>query len=138
VNPQYHLDQDISRAVAELLNAHYRDTDCAKRATELGLFRAYDGHHLLVAAQTGRILVTHNANDFITMHDAWLRWSTAWRVTPRPQHAGILVVPQSLRPPAAIVAAVVAFVGTRIALPNEIHAYDEDVRQWVQNPLPRR
>lgn len=136
-DPRFHLDQDVTREVARWLNAHYGDAECAKAATELGLHRAHDGHHLLVAAQAGRIFVTHNREDFIAMHDAWLRWSSAWSVTPPPQHTGILIIPQPLRPP-IVTREIAAFLGNRTALPNEIHLYDEDAARWVQDPIPRR
>ena len=77
MNPQFHLDQDVDKRVKELLNAHYGDPECVKTAAELGLHLASDGRHLLAAGQAGRILVTHNGKDFITMHDAWMAWSSA-------------------------------------------------------------
>lgn len=135
MNPRFHLDQDVTREIARRLNAHYGDPECAKTATELGLHRAYDGHHLLVAAQAGRVFITHNGRDFITLHDAWMRWAAAWGVTP--QHAGILVIPQAMTPITAM-QEIAALLGTRRVLPNEIYAYDETLRQWVQNPVLRR
>lgn len=72
MNPQFHLDQDVGKRLKEQLNLRYAD-DVARTAAELGLSRASDGHHLLEAAEAKRILVTSNARDFITIHDAWLR-----------------------------------------------------------------
>ena len=134
---QFHLDQDVDKRLKEHLNVHYGDDEVAKTAAELGLHRSLDGHHLLAAAQAGRILVTHNGKDFITMQDAWVRWSGAWGVTP--MHAGILIISQAWVP---LVAAreISQFLGTRASLPNEIYAYDADpnVQRWVRNPVPKR
>ncbi len=103
----------------------------------LGLHLAPDGHHLLMAAQAGRIFVTHNAKDFITMQDAWVRWSGAWGVTL--MHAGILVIPQGWTPLYAA-REIAQFLSNRVSLPNEIDAYDADpnVQQWVRDPVPKR
>ncbi len=137
MNPKFHLDQDIGRKLKDHLNAHYSDPNCAKTAAELGLHLAPDGHHLLMAAQADRIFVTHNAKDFITMQDAWVRWSGAWDVTP--MHAGILIIPQVWIPLYAA-REIARFLGTRASLPNEIYAYDADsnVQRWVRNPNGRR
>jgi hypothetical protein len=137
MNPRFHLDQDVNQLLKQYLNAHYNDPDCAKTATELDLHLASDGHHLLRAAQAGRIFVTHNGKDFITMQDAWERWSKAWGV--QAMHAGILIFPQRWLPP-RVAEEIVQFLGTRISLPNEIYAYDVDpnVDRWVQNPVPKR
>jgi len=136
MNPQFHLDQDVNKLVKQYLNAHYAD-DVAKTAAELGLSRASDGHHLLVAAQANRIFVTHNGKDFITIQDAWVRWSAAWGVTPT--HAGILIISQAWLPPQAAWE-IGQFLGDRVSLPNAIYGYDSDptVQRWVQNPVYKR
>lgn len=137
MTPRFHLDQDVDKRLKGHLNAYYGDAEAAKTAAELGLHRATDGHHLLMAAQADRIFVTHNAKDFITMQDAWGRWSKAWGVSPT--HAGILIISQAWSP---LVAAreIAQFLGNRVSLPNEIYAYDADpnVRRWVRNPVPKR
>lgn len=136
MTPQFHLDQDVDKRLKEHLNAHYSD-DVAKTAAELGLHRAPDGHPLLMAAQAGRIFVTHNGKDFITMQDAWVRWSGAWGVTP--MHAGILIIPQVWTPLYAA-REIAQFLGDRVSLPNEIDAYDADpnVQRWVRDPVAKR
>lgn len=137
MNPAFHLDQDIGRKLKDHLNAHYSDPNCAKTAVELGLHLAPDGHHLLMAAQASRIFVTHNARDFITMQDAWVRWSAAWDVTS--MHAGILIIHQGW-PPQHAAREIARFLGNRASLPNDIYAYDADpnVQRWVRNPTPKR
>ncbi len=136
MNPRFHLDQDVFSRLKELLNTHYDDPDCVRTAVDLGLHRALDGHHLLVAAQAGRIFVTHNGIDFITMHDAWMRWSSAWRV--EAAHAGILIIPQ-LWGAARSAVEIARFLGPRTVMLNEIYSYDMTpaVNRWVQNPQPR-
>ncbi len=137
MNPQFHIDQNVSPILKQHLSAYYDDPDCAKTATDLGLLRASDGHHLLLAAQAGRIFVTHNGDDFIMIQDAWVRWSRAWSV--EAMHAGILILPQAWQPLRAA-EEIAQFLGKRVSLPNEIYAYDIDpnVQRWVQNPVPKR
>jgi len=85
----FYIDNDISRRLAELLAMQGHD---AISARDLGLQSASDGQQLLVAAQRGRIFVTNNREDYMLLHDAWLRWTEAWHVPER--HSGIMVVPQ--------------------------------------------
>jgi hypothetical protein len=85
----FYTDHDVARKVAELLRAAGQG---AVTARDLRLESATDDEQLLVAAQHGRIFATHNESDFILLHDAWHRWSTAWGVSA--QHAGIVIVPQ--------------------------------------------
>src|SRR5262249_23680731 len=51
--------------------------------------RATDDEHLLIAARRRWVLVTHNRDDFVLLHNAWRRWPV-----PMP-HAGILAIPQA-------------------------------------------
>jgi hypothetical protein len=62
MNPEFHLDQDIKKQIKHYLDQHY-GADVAKTAAQLGLHTAADGHHLLMAAQANRILITHNGKD---------------------------------------------------------------------------
>lgn len=64
----------------------------AVTARDLGLSAAGDQLHLLQAAQQHRILVTHNKDDFILLHNAWIDWTGAWHISLA--HAGILIVKQ--------------------------------------------
>jgi hypothetical protein len=71
-----------------------REGHDARIARDERLDRADDGAILLHAAEHGWITVTHNRDDFWLLHRAWYRWAAAWRATPAPRHAGILVIPQ--------------------------------------------
>jgi hypothetical protein len=84
-----YCDQNVDRDLANLLRGRGHDVVIAY---DLTLARAKDDRHLLTAATEQRTLVTYNRDDFVLLHDAWRRWSAAWRVTSR--HAGILVLPQ--------------------------------------------
>lgn len=134
MNPQFHLDQDVGARLKHQLDVRFAD-DVAKTAAELGLQRASDGHHLIEAAKANRIFVTNNGKDFITMQDAWMRWSAEWGV--HPEHAGILIIPQSWGPHLTA-QEIAAFLGDRVTLPNEIWGYDEANQEWVQDPAVRR
>lgn len=133
MNPRFHIDKDVAAALKQYLDAHYADPECAVTAAGLGMHRASDGHHLLAAAQAGRILVTHNGKDFIAMQDTWLRWQRAWGIAI--SHAGVLIIPQEWKPPQSA-REIIQFIGLRTSLPNEIYAYKLDVG-WVKDLLPR-
>lgn len=133
MTPRFHIDKDVAAALKQYLNHHYADPNCAVTAAQLGMHRASDGHHLLAAAQAGRILVTHNGKDFIAMQDAWMRWQHAWGVAVF--HAGVLIIPQMWKPPQSA-REIVQFVGARSSLPNEIYVYALDVG-WMKDLTPR-
>ena len=86
------FDHDVSRVVGDMLRARSYDLSLAP---ELGLERASDAQHLLIATINGRTLVTHNGQHFEALHDAWHRWSDAWGVSST--HGAIIIVPH--RPP---------------------------------------
>jgi hypothetical protein len=84
-------DHNFSRPLVLLLRRRGHDTVTSR---ELGLDRSSDGHHLLQAANLGRILLSYNERDFILLQDTWFRWATAWGVQPR--QSGILILPPRL------------------------------------------
>ncbi len=84
------LDNDVSVRLAVLLNSEGHDVTTARQERRRS---ASDAEQLLRASEQGRILVTHNTNDYVLLHDAWLLWSSAWGI--EPHHAGILTIPQS-------------------------------------------
>lgn len=93
------LDEDVSHRLAGLLRSQGWDADSAKELGRLGLS---DTLVLLVAAEHRQTLVTHNENDFRTLHEAWVTMRRHWeteieRATGMPvslsRHAGILIVP---------------------------------------------
>jgi hypothetical protein len=88
----FYIDNDVALQVAQLLRLAGHT---AMTARDLGRERSTDDEHLLVASQLGHIFLTHNEEDFILLHDAWLRWSAGWGVVTR--HAGVLIVPQGRR-----------------------------------------
>ena len=66
--PGLHLDNCVATQVARLLiQAGYIVVTVA----ELGLKRAPDGRQLLEAAQQSRVFISHNADHFTSLHDAW-------------------------------------------------------------------
>ena len=110
----FYLDHDVSRHLATALRA---SSHSVVTTFELGAERQPDGEQLLIAATNRWILLTHNRADFELLHDAWLRWSAAWDITPT--HAGILVLPQG-RPPIMISSHINALVDDRDPS-NELH-----------------
>jgi hypothetical protein len=88
----FYIDNDVALEAAQLLRVAGHS---AITARDLGRERNTDGEQLLVASQLGHIFLTHNEEDFILLHDAWIRWSAAWGVAA--SHAGVLIVPQGRR-----------------------------------------
>jgi hypothetical protein len=86
----FYLDHNVKLNIASLLRAWGHDATAVR---EMGQPRAGDEEHLLLAAQRGWILVTHNRDDFRMLHRAWQLWSQAWGTTR--SHAGILICPQT-------------------------------------------
>lgn len=78
------LDEDVRPLLARLLRDRGWDTVAAGEASRLG---ASDDEQLAWAATQGRVLVTHNATDFVALAAAWTRVGR--------EHAGILVAPQA-------------------------------------------
>lgn len=84
----FYLDHDVDVVLADLLRARGHQ---ATTVRDLGLERASDAEHLLLAAQRGWLFVTRNGGHFLVLHQAWRLWSAAWNVPLR--HAGILIIP---------------------------------------------
>jgi hypothetical protein len=87
-----YLDENVDRLLIALLRAVGIDVVYSRDVFPSG---TSDHLHLLTAAQTRRILVTHDKEDFRLLHFAWHDWFAAFEVLPRPRHAGILRLPQS-------------------------------------------
>ena len=112
----FYLDHNVALDTASFLQARGHG---AFTARGMRLEAATDDEHLLTASHRGWILVTHNRDDFVLLHEAWLRWSGAWGVTL--EHAGILIVPHPPRVPIAQAAQELdAFVARGLPLRNEL------------------
>jgi hypothetical protein len=99
---QLALDEDVTHRVASLLRAAGLD---ARSAKELGRLRLSDVQVLLRATDDGQTVVTHNIQDFLALHEAWITWRGRWereatqlsgRAVHLTRHAGILATPHLL------------------------------------------
>ncbi len=128
-----HLDQHVSHHIAAELRIAGHDV---VTAYEIGPAAADDDVHLLHASREDRIFLTHNADDFLLLHKAWVRWTHGWDFFR--QHSGILVCPQApvLRP-SVVVGKVLELLGGIDRIDNELWAYDKDSGIWrlVEVPL---
>lgn len=114
-----YLDHNVSERLLSLLHARGHAVTTTRR---LRLTRRRDQVQLMVAAQRGLALVTHNRKDFVLLHDAWLLWSSEWSVSAR--HAGVLVAPQRSTAPTELVAAEIhALITAGPALANELYEW---------------
>jgi hypothetical protein len=85
-----HTDENVGKVFIRLQQAEGHGVLHAR--TTPGMSSITDGRQLLFAAEHGSALLTHNGKDFLLLHDAWRRWSVAWRS--RQAHEGILLIPQ--------------------------------------------
>lgn len=53
---------------------------------------------LLFAAQSERVLITHNSADFGMLHEALALWAREWGVSDQMRHAGVLIIDQASTP----------------------------------------
>ena len=88
---ELYFDHNISRDVRVLLEQSGHRVLATR---EIGHERLPDDAQLLFAAKSGRIIVTHNRNDFQMLHDAWLTWPAAFGMS-LPAHPGVLVLDQA-------------------------------------------
>jgi hypothetical protein len=103
-----------------------------RTASNIGMARASDDEHFLLAAQRGWLTITSNGRDFILLHDAWHRWSAAWGVAPPPVHGGVLVVDARWLVP-RLVGEIVAFLGLNLPTPNHLYTH-HPARGWAPYP----
>lgn len=118
----FYLDNDIDRHIKDALEARGHE---ALRTRDEHLERADDATQLLRAAQTGRILVTHNERDFKLLQRAWRIWPAPVR------HAGIIVIPQQRWPPTEAAERIDGFVRGDPLLVDELYWWTVD-RGWVR------
>ena len=87
----FYLDEDVDRAYIALFEAKRLTALTTAQARRL---RAHDDVQLLTATDFGRILLTHNARDFLLLDRAWRSLAQRWQVDVS-NHSSILVVPQT-------------------------------------------
>ena len=86
---RFYLDENVKEQLVAALIAIGLD---AVSTWQMGRKGASDFMQLLFAAQSGRVLVTHDVKDFQQLHSAWLAWSAAWGVSATARHPGILII----------------------------------------------
>lgn len=89
--PEIYADEDLNGALVRRLRARGYDV---LRAIDVKPAGTLDHEHLMVATDTGRLLITHNHDDFWHLHRAWHARARHWSVQPSPMHSGILAVPR--------------------------------------------
>lgn len=96
--------------------------------------RASDARQLWTAAVNGWSLITHNANDYRLLHEAWHLWGVAQ------PHAGILVIPHwdgLLRQwtPANAARELATFIDRNPAIANQLYVWERRTG-WTLIPRP--
>lgn len=87
--PTFYVDEDPHQDLAVTLRAASYD---ALSTREAGNKRLSDARQLEFATERGRVIITCNARDFASLHEALVLWSRRAGVGAAP-HAGILVIP---------------------------------------------
>jgi Domain of unknown function (DUF5615) len=89
---RFYLDENVPEGLIGALGTFGHDVEST---SGLARKRTPDHLQLLFAAQSLRILVSYDADDFRSLHLAWRDWSAAWQ-TPSDvaRHPGILVIQQ--------------------------------------------
>lgn len=116
-----HGDHNFARPAVELLRGLGYDVVASR---ELALDRAFDDEQLVFAARSGRVLLTHDIDDFELLHDAWRRWSVDWHV--ERHHAGILILPQEW-PHQRKAREIDAFLHTGPVLVNQLYRWKPSI-----------
>jgi hypothetical protein len=88
---QLYLDEDVSGVSGRRLNFLGDDALDARGVLQ---HATKDHQHLAMATRLGRILITHNSDDYLFLHLAWREWFDEFGQSPSPEHAGILLLPQ--------------------------------------------
>ncbi len=83
-----YFDHNVSLHLVPALRLQGHDISVAR---DLQQTRLTDDAHLLAAAHAGRVLITHDREDFTLLHDAWTSWPAAFGVA-LPPHSGIIVL----------------------------------------------
>jgi hypothetical protein len=86
---RFFLDNNVSRHLIPILTA---DGHHILTSRDEGLAARNDVEQLLAATDRNAILVTHDREDFLLLHYAWLALCLRWHQTEA--HPGIVVVPQ--------------------------------------------
>jgi hypothetical protein len=111
-----YVDSDVSTHHAGILIAHGHS---ARTARDEDRESARDPEQLLLAAQRGWVLITHNKKDFRLLHDAWQDWSVAWRVARN--HSGIFILEQV--PVTVFAPAVLALLDSGAQFTNRLYEW---------------
>ncbi len=137
-----YTDHDVSLRLVEVLHGRGYQATAAR---ELGHQRSLDYEHLLLAAQHGWTLLTHNRKDFTELHGAWVHWPRAWGLALPPTHAGILVLQHALV--SSLYEALAALLRTEPPLSNALYwwhgrsrkepwsVWQPDTKEWRLVPM---
>lgn len=88
---RFYLDENVSTELSDVLVSAGHDVLSTDDAGRKG---NSDVRQLVFAAREGRIAITHNRDDFVLVHEAWIAYATAWGVARPVKHPGISVLPQ--------------------------------------------
>jgi hypothetical protein len=91
-----------------------------------------DPHQLFYVTEHNCVLITHNANDFKLLHDAWHLWTYRWQLPHR--HAGIIIAPQTRGyTPPVVAEHVHALTRQEDTFTNALYSLQPRFG-WVRNP----
>ena len=119
-----YLDEDVSVMVGPLLTPRGHDVI---HAYDLNNRQVPDTEHLLFAASSGRVMLTHNRKDFEELHRWWLALNS-WGIMGR-SHAGILTTWGQI-PSATWAELVHSFLVQSPSLDNQLWRWRRQQQEW--------
>jgi len=90
---RFFLDNNVSHALQALLTA---DQHTVTTSRAHGLAGRDDVAQLLAAVDLQAVLVTHDREDFLLLHGAWLALAARWQQAE--EHHSIVILPQAKEP----------------------------------------
>jgi len=125
----FYLDENVSYLLDGFLRS---DGHMVISTHDEGREGSPDPHQLFYATERDWVVITHNADDFRLLHDAWHLWTYRWRLPHR--HAGIIIAPQTRGyTPPVVAAHIHALTQQENVFTNTLYDLQPKVG-WIRTP----
>jgi predicted nuclease of predicted toxin-antitoxin system len=123
------LDADIDAALVSLFEARGHSVQSTAQVSRLN---ATDIEQLLIATDLGRLLITHDKDDYLLRCRLWRALALRWGVSSE-THAGVIIVPQAKQLPLPrIVSEIDGLIRSEPSLWGRVFRFD---LKWGWMPL---
>ncbi|MFN8579357.1 MAG: DUF5615 family PIN-like protein [Gemmatimonadaceae bacterium] len=120
--PAIRLDRNLHRDVRRLLRA--AGHNCVQSISP-SIGRLPDFELLFTTTREGRLFVTHNVDDFVFLHRAWVFWTAQWGIDE--PHCPLLLMTQAGITPLELADAIIALLATSVPAGNTAHRWRPDI-----------